>query len=479
MKPINLPNFDAIQATHEANRTATLANEKEFVGGSFVGMSTFSTMGSNTAHPIFPILNDCTGGRLGEDPRSLLFLYRSLQKVIPIYDQAIQWSAFALGNLCLESKDRGLQTLLEEFEKDFQIKYSHNQEFSIEKGLSNYIKKILTEAQGTDGMAFGELYRNNRREPITGVVAKDAALFEYMTIDSIEWNLYMHTLGGPERLKPSSMFVAYSAEHPARYGQYWGRSNMWGTEKAAQDFLMFMAGRKGVHERLGSLLTHHMFSADVDSSMQLGPKDMAAIQNTKNDFVKDWESVRAYQARTGRGADISSVWPNKMHVDRWVHGQGVAVPNDFPEEFNILMKEIARGGRTPIMFLDLSSESSGFGDGKFTLGADQLMAIAKSDQDRLRPVIEQIVKAFLISAGASERQLNNWEPVWETPNLEDMKAKWEAEKLKAETQGVQLVNWQTMRMELSKEAQNYAEEIGRPDLGKMDSDIPPPAPEGM
>ena len=448
--------------------------------GSGYGYNTYRSGGTgyeNTHHPIFKLLSDCTDNTLGQSPRDRLGVYRALFETVPILPQAVDWTRFAIGKMKLVSEDKGLQTILDEFQDGFQIKNENQNEFNFYSGLSNFIVDLSDFSQ-RDGMAFGELFRDGNRGPVQGVVTRDASLFYPQSQDGGRTvQLIFNSFDGPVTIQDSSDFIGYSARRDPRF--FWGVPLGYGTEKAHEDYLRRVLANDGTMMRIGYPPTVHVLSADVEN-IEMNPTLMGQLtggvdangveqKGMKDQMADAYSSGVKNQTQRGRSFDMWALLAGKTKYDQHVHGAGLPLPNNYPEESEMNMKQIARRGGIPLSFYDFNLGAVGIGSDKFRQDTKKMISVAEHHRPRLDRPTKQITDAFLVSIGAPESSFTNYRTEWETPSLENFKEKAETKKIEAEGTKVELENYLILRDQgATVEASNYAAQIGREDISKIE-----------
>ena len=426
---------------------------------------------SNFNHPIVTILEDCTSGKIGANPRERLYAYRAMDEVIPVLADARDWLRFSVGRLELTSEDPRLEQELQEWAKMFEIRPDRKMDFVFERGLNNYVHSLLDGAE-RDGMAFGELYSDGRREPVKGVMTRDAECFYFRTQGDLDLTteLIYNSVRGPVVVTESSNFIAYSAKRDTRFA--WGLPMGYGTEWLHEKLLKRFNAWEGGNIRAGYPPTVHVLSPDMEDAMG-NPVLLEQIKGeikpdgTRQDPIQKqmteaWEGGISDVYKRGKSFDLWAMFRGKMKYEQHVHGKGIPLSTMFPEEHQLLCSDIARRGPVPLGLLNLSREAGGIGSNKFRTEAAMLVSAAEHYRDRLEVVVKKIVSAYLVSLGAGESTLTNWKPVWVAPSIEDFKEKAEAKLREAEAVGKEWETFTNMVLEGAREGANaYARELGR------------------
>ena len=417
--------------------------------------------------PIFRLLHDCSSGVIGETPRARLEVYRALDETVPILWQARELFKFAIGKMELTSEDPRLKEVLQTFDQDFAIRNESQSEFDFYSGLHNYALDLFEYAD-RDGMSFGELTRQGgSRSEVNGVISRDAALFEFMSMDGGRTvDLYFYSIDGQIKIENSSNFIGYSNKQDPRF--WWGVPTGYGTEKAHEDFLKRVIAHQGTMLRIGYPPTIHMLTPEVED-IEMSPWLRNQIEgelpdnsdSLENRLSNAWGDGMDHFAKTGKSFEL---WATaaKMKYTPFVHGTGLPLPSDYPEEYQMLLSTIARRTGAPLVLLDFVNGGSGIGSDRFRVAIDQLISGAENKRSRIEKPIKKIVDAFLVSIGAPPSSFNNYSINWKVPSLENFKEKAEAMKIEAEAVATQ---WAT-RNEMSANnandaADSYAEELGR------------------
>jgi len=418
-------------------------------------------LGEDRGNLLLDLLLECNeGANIKTNPRSRLTLYEAVDYAFPLFERARKIKADFMGTLTIESDDKSLNTLLNDFNDTLQIKTISNLPFDFNRGGSDLAKIYLQTGQLT-GMTFGEMLRDDTSEVITGLKIAPSYLFTFQRFNGTA-QLMMQTDGGIMPITPDNNLVIYRNGFLSDWD--WGKPMTYGCEYFADMMLRTIIARKDTHTRIANPPSFNILSADQEE-LQNNPELVRLFEEKATQWKNEWAGAIKRMQTKGKASDILLTLPGKVTFTSTMFGQGATGLQDFGGDFDRYFNQLALRTDVPGILLGIE-QAAGLGIDHFKVAKQMLQVGAKTDQENIGVKMRQVFDAFLMSIKASPRQIKDYRLVWTPINIEDEKLIAETELISANAAFRELETWAAFRVEQSnsRASNAYAEEIGRPEL---------------
>jgi len=443
--------LDRAKAAARASRQATEATKSYGgyggYGSSFMG--DYSGGYNLQQNPIIKVLGQQT---VSADPRVKLATYRALTGALTIIQRAIQVHSEFIGTPNVIVGEKGnprAVAILERFWAETPIFGKYINPMSADHGLGSFVSQMIASTFG-DGSQFFRLMQppttaRVNKSPIEGLRLFDSGDFEYIPdpADLERALLSYMSPNGQIYITPEMGYGEFHFSIDRRFP--WGTPIAYGPEFFCRQFIEFIIahidGTKRKANPIGITLIG--FKAPPQQAMT-NAKEYAAnaqIMMESTQKLKDThkDALRVSKT-TGAPQDEILILPGDVSLSSQFYGAGIEMPPNFEEMCAQLVKDVALGLDTPMMFLGIDQGGGGLGSSLFAYQKTSLVEATKKEREKLEKNCLRVICDQVLVQNSIQVTPDTYGLEWETVDLDDEKLEAETRKLDAEAFAQELLN---------------------------------------